>query len=47
VTEARLEMWSHDGLDALLAALTAARCAEGVAVEVTCGHDGSAIWLPE
>jgi predicted nuclease with RNAse H fold len=47
VTEARLEMWSHDGLDALLAAMTAARCAEGVAVEVTCGHDGSAIWLPE
>ena len=38
-----LALWSHDGLDAAAAALVAldesARC-------ITCGHDGSAIWLP-
>ena len=38
-----LEMWSHDGLDALAAALVAA---DAQAVGVTCGHDGSAIWVP-
>ena len=47
VREPRLAMWSHDGLDALLAALIAHRSADGTGVEVTCGHDGSAIWLPE
>jgi predicted nuclease with RNAse H fold len=41
--------WSHDALDALAAALTAHRCATGLAR--ACGHDdpacdGSAIWLP-
>ena len=41
-----LEMWSHDGLDALMAALIAADRAAGKAVPVGCGHDGSAIWLP-
>jgi len=41
-----LSMWSHDGLDAALAALVAFRKARGTARPVTCGHDGSAIWLP-
>jgi hypothetical protein len=40
-------MWSHDGLDALVAALIALRKADGTGLEVTCGHDSSAIWLPE
>ena len=38
-----LAMWSHDALDAAAAALVVA---DEHAVEVTCGHDGSAIWLP-
>jgi predicted nuclease with RNAse H fold len=41
-----LEMWSHDGLDALLCGLVALQCAGGVARRAGCGHDGSAIWLP-
>ncbi len=41
-----LEMWSHDALDAAAAALVALHRALGTAVEVTCGHDGSALWLP-
>ena len=41
-----LEMWSHDSLDALLAALVAHDVAQGTAVKVGCGHDASAIWLP-
>ena len=41
-----LEMWSHDALDAAAAALVALHRALGTAAEVTCGHDGSAIWLP-
>jgi predicted nuclease with RNAse H fold len=46
---AGIERWSHDGLDALAAALTAHQHATGVARR--CGHDGpgcdgSAIWLP-
>jgi predicted nuclease with RNAse H fold len=46
---AGIELWSHDGLDALAAALTAHRHATGAARR--CGHDapacdGSAIWLP-
>lgn len=40
------EMWSHDSLDAALAALIAHQAAEGTAVRVGCGHDESAIWLP-
>jgi hypothetical protein len=45
-----IEMWSHDGVDALGAALTAHQKATGIAREI--GHDaatcdGSAIWLPE
>lgn len=38
-----LDMWGHDGLDAAAAALVAV---DPDAVGVTCGHDGSAIWLP-
>lgn len=37
---------SHDGLDALMAALVARDRALGRAERVTCGHDGSALWLP-
>ena len=39
-------MWSHDGLDALVAAVVARDRAGGSARRVTCGHDESAIWLP-
>jgi predicted nuclease with RNAse H fold len=46
IEEDRLAMWSHDGLDALLGALTAVDYGEGRALRVTCGHDDSAIWLP-
>lgn len=42
-----LQAWAHDSLDACLAALVARQVAEGVAEVVTCGHDGSAIWLPQ
>lgn len=41
-----LELWSHDSLDAAMAAITALRRRDGAALRVTCGHDGSAIWLP-
>jgi predicted nuclease with RNAse H fold len=46
---AAIEMWSHDGIDALGAAVTARQKGVGVARRVahsgaTC--DGSAIWLP-
>jgi predicted nuclease with RNAse H fold len=41
-----LEALSHDDLDALVAALTALDAVRGRARPVTCGHDGSAIWLP-
>jgi predicted nuclease with RNAse H fold len=37
---------SHDLIDALIAALIARDRAGGRARRVTCGHDGSAIWLP-
>jgi hypothetical protein len=42
----RLEMWSHDGLDALLAAVIARDHRQGSARRASCGHDDSAIWLP-
>jgi predicted nuclease with RNAse H fold len=42
----RMEMWSHDGLDALLCGLVAVECAAGIARRVSCEHDDSAIWLP-
>jgi predicted nuclease with RNAse H fold len=41
-----LDRHSHHVLDALIAARTARDHALGQAVAVTCGHDGSAIWLP-
>ncbi len=46
---ATIEMWSHDGIDALGAALVAHQKGAGTAREI--GHDastcdGSAIWLP-
>jgi predicted nuclease with RNAse H fold len=46
---AGIERWSHDGLDALAAALTAHQHATGRARPCrhdTAGCDGSAIWLP-
>jgi predicted nuclease with RNAse H fold len=43
-------MWSHDGLDAMAAAVVAAHHAARIAERVACPsgppHDGSAIWLP-
>jgi predicted nuclease with RNAse H fold len=42
-----MHLWSHDALDASLAALLALRAAQGTATPVGCGHDGSAIWIPE
>lgn len=41
-----LEAWSHHRLDAAAGALTAYRASFGAARPVTCGHDGSSIWLP-
>lgn len=41
-----LELWSHDSLDAALAAIIALQRHNRSALRVTCGHDGSAIWLP-
>lgn len=41
-----LPAWGHDGLDAAAAALVALRRANGGAERVSCGHDGSAIWMP-
>jgi len=39
-------MTTHDTVDATAAALVALHHARGLAVPATCGHDGSAIWLP-
>ena len=47
VTAPWIQLWSHDGLDAALAALLALRATEGTAVAVGCGHDDSAIWVPQ
>lgn len=48
-----LTMWSHDGLDALAAAVVARQVHDGTARRVDCSddsdwpvHDDSAIWLP-
>jgi predicted nuclease with RNAse H fold len=41
-----LALWSHDSLDAAVAALVALQRRDGEAESVTCGHDDSAIWLP-
>ena len=43
VVEPTLPLWGHDGLDAAAAALVAS---DPAADAVTCGHDGSAIWVP-
>ncbi|HTX01670.1 MAG TPA: DUF429 domain-containing protein, partial [Acidimicrobiales bacterium] len=52
-TPAWLPMWSHDGLDALAAAIVAWHAFHGTGRRVDCSgdeewsaHDGSAIWLP-
>jgi predicted nuclease with RNAse H fold len=41
-----LALWSHDSIDAALAAIVALQHRNGSAVPATCGHDDSAIWLP-
>jgi predicted nuclease with RNAse H fold len=41
-----MQLWSHDAIDAALAALLALRAHEGTAMPVGCGHDRSAIWMP-
>lgn len=38
-----LAVWGHDGLDAAVAAVVAVKPSS---YACTCGHDGSAIWLP-
>ena len=43
VVEPTLSLWAHDGLDACAAAVVAAADEPRV---LTCGHDGSSIWLP-
>ena len=43
IREVTLPLWDHDGLDALAAAVVAA---DPSAERITCGHDGSAVWLP-
>jgi predicted nuclease with RNAse H fold len=50
---AEIEMWSHDGLDALLAAYAAWQSVHGLAERIDCSadvewatHDGSAMLLP-
>jgi predicted nuclease with RNAse H fold len=42
-----LELWSHDSIDAALAAIIARQRQNGSAAPVTCGHDDSVIWLPQ
>ena len=46
VRDEGLAMWGHDGLDAAAAALVALQHGCGIAESVTCGHDGSAMWVP-
>jgi hypothetical protein len=46
VTGTNLAMWSHDGLDALVAARIALDHTCGTAQRISCDHDESAIWLP-
>jgi predicted nuclease with RNAse H fold len=41
-----LAIGSHDVLDATVAAVVALHAARGPGAAATCGHDGSAIWLP-
>lgn len=44
IVEPTLPFWDHDGLDACAAALVAASTDPRV---LTCGHDGSSIWLTD
>jgi predicted nuclease with RNAse H fold len=47
---AMVEMWTHDGLDALAAALTAHRADTGAGrrcAHAAPGCDGSSVWLPD
>jgi len=44
--ERHLDLWSHDSLDAAVAAIVARDHAARRAQEAGCGHDGSRIWLP-
>lgn len=46
LSEPSLALWSHDAVDAAAAAVVALHRARGMARPATCGHDGSAIWLP-
>ena len=46
VSSPAMASWSHDALDAASAALVALHHTRGTARAVSCGHDGSAIWLP-
>ena len=46
VAAGRLLGGSHDAIDAAAAALVALHRARQMALPATCGHDGSAIWLP-
>jgi predicted nuclease with RNAse H fold len=41
-----IEMWGNDWIDAALAAQLARMSVSGDAIAATCGHDGSAIWIP-
>jgi len=47
VDAAWADMAGHDLVDATAAALVALHRAQGRARPATCGHDGSAIWLPD
>jgi hypothetical protein len=47
------QMWAHDGVDALAAALVAWQSVHGIADRIDCSndsewpsHDGSSMWLP-
>ena len=52
VDDPHLDLWSHDSIDAAVAALVAAQHASGAAEglgcpdDSGCGHDGSVIWIP-
>lgn len=40
-------LWSTHGIDAAMASVLACMFAAGDAIAATCGHDGSAIWIPK
>lgn len=43
----RLALWSTHGIDAAMASVLARMSVSGEAIPATCGHDGSAIWIPK